>query len=98
MRRLAVALCALLLSMTVALGLPERLDAAAPPPPCPNGDTFIFCLSTCPLGDLEQACLSLAGRPPNCRVEQPFCFTISYPYNCGPEGSAQLWCPYQSTY
>lgn len=98
MRRLAVALCALLLSMTVALGLPERLDAAALPPPCPDGDTFIFCLSTCDVGNLEDACLSLAGHPPNCRVEQPFCYDISPPYWCEPYNYSQLWCPYRSTY
>ncbi len=95
MRRLAVALCALLLSITAALGVPETLDAAVPPP-CPAGDTFIFCLSFCPGGSLENACLSMLDYPPNCRVEQPFCFS---PVGCDGYGNdTQLWCPYQSTY
>lgn len=93
MRRLAVALCALLLSVTVAVGMPGRLDAAVPPP-CPSGDTFIFCLASCPVGSLEHACLILAGHPPNCRVEQPFCFDITPPYWCEPYIYTQLWCPY----
>lgn len=97
MRRLVVALCAVLLSVTAALGTPERLDAAAPPPPCPNGDTFIFCVSTCPLGSLEDACLSLAGHPPNCRVEEPFCYDLGS-LLCDGYNSTQLWCPYRSTY
>lgn len=101
MRRLFAALCALFLSVAAVLEGPARLDAASPPPPCPSGDTFIFCISECPTGNLEQACLSLAGRPPNCRVEQPFCFDIGS-YTCDglpwPDGNHnQLWCPYWST-
>ena len=95
MRRLTVALCALLLSMRAALGMPEPLDAATPPP-CPAGDTFIFCLATCPAFPADW-CLAFVGYPYNCRVEQPFCFTISQG-GCGPEGSTQLWCPYTWVY
>lgn len=98
MKRLIVALCTLLVGIIALLGEPERLNAASPPPPCPNGDTFIFCLNQCPTGSLEEKCLNMIDWPPNCRVEQPFCYDISPPYWCEPSKFAQLWCPYKSTY
>lgn len=101
-RRLFVSLFALLLSVFVALGGASQLDAASPPPPCPSGDTFIFCVWECPvMGTLEDACLALAYHPPNCRVVQPFCFDIaSYTCDGGPYPGGrhiQLWCPFEST-
>lgn len=99
MKRLTVSLCALLLSVSAALGSPGRLDAA-PPPPCPNGDTFIFCDYYCPY-TVSTYCLAQLGYPANCRVEQPFCFDVGYPPGC--QGWDQTlyhyetWCPYLST-
>jgi len=97
MRRLAISLCALLLSIGVALGKPGSLAAAAPPPPCPVGDTFIFCDWFCP-EDNSEYCLNQVGRPPNCRVEQPFCFDVGFPPGCDAWDRSdlhyQIWCPY----
>ena len=105
MKRLAVSLCALLVSLTVAVAKPE-LANAAPPPPCPGGDTYIFCIQLCPEGSpsLEQMCLAEIGNPPNCRVEQPFCYdmgtTCDGQWDYEHQGwlnTRQLWCPYQGT-
>jgi len=99
MKRFFVSLCALLLSITVALGSPPPLDAA-PPPPCPTYDTFIFCEEFCP-GDVSDYCLAQVGFPANCRVEQPFCEDINPAY-CDSWGHSypdkRIWCPYVPQY
>lgn len=70
MRRLAVSLCALVLSLSTALLTPGSLSAA--PPPCPAGDTFQYCLTGCPL-DLALFCFQAAGRPANCQLTESSC-------------------------
>ncbi len=94
MRRLAVALCALFLSVGVALGNPELSQAAVPPPPCPSGSTFIWCIHECPVTPLEDVCLFLAYNPPNCRVVAPFCFDSGLSCDGG-YNDVWLWCPYE---
>jgi hypothetical protein len=98
MKRLFVALCALCLSIIVAFGDPGLANAASPPPPCPNGETFIICVYECPIyWEMEESCLGYAGNPPNCRVENPFCQDLGN-WDCdGFENHHQLWCPFRST-
>jgi hypothetical protein len=97
MRRRAISLCALLLSITASLGRPGQLGAA-PPPPCPSYDTFVFCeRDYCPL-NLSNYCLAQVGFPANCRVEQPFCYDVGFPPGClgwdQEEYHYEITCPY----
>lgn len=94
MKRFAVSLLSLVLSIGVARGGPESLLAAPPPPPCPVGDTFIFCVASCPI-NLNEWCLNAIGHPAECRVASSACQFLGLVCN-PPEGSYedQVFCTY----
>lgn len=74
MKRLAISLLSLGLAAVAALTDVRPLNAA-PPPPCPDGETFQFCEYTCPTF-LATYCLSMAGHPANCHVASSSCLAV----------------------
>jgi hypothetical protein len=94
MKRLAVSLVSLVLSLAVVLGSPSTLNAL--PPPCPDGQQFMACIGDCPFDEYGY-CLALAGNPPNCRVTASWCWDFGpcgalYPYDT----PNQIVCDYAS--
>jgi len=99
MRRLAITLSGLLLSLTVAAARPGAV-LAAPPPPCPVGEIFVFCDTQCMgwPGSMEEWCLAFIGSPVDCVVTDAWCDLLWHNLDClgQPGGPAyRTFCHYE---
>jgi hypothetical protein len=72
MKRVAISAIALATSVLVSVANPGAADAFPPPPPCPDGVTFSFCIDHCP-DLLYSECLSQAGHPVGCVTIDSVC-------------------------
>lgn len=93
MKRLAVSCITLMLCVGVEFATPGRV-AAAPPPPCPIGSTFIWCDTQCPF-DLNAYCLVRAYHPANCRVVDSYCVYTPC-MDLEQSGDTQVFCTYDA--